>query len=162
MIMATDHAKGNQEPLADVSMRLMLDGDVSSIMQIEVRAYPFPWTAGIFRDCIRAGYSCHVLLKDGKIAAYVVMSIGAREAHILNICVCPEQRGKGYGRIMMHKMIALARQLQVDMMFLEVRPSNTAARRLYEKLGFNEVGIRDNYYPAEQGREDALLLAMQL
>ena len=160
--MAAEHAQGNQGRQTEVGMRLMLDEDVPGIMRIEEQAYPFPWTAGIFRDCIRAGYSCHVLVREGEIAAYVVMSIGAREAHILNICVSPEQRGQGYGRIMMHKMIALARLLRADMMFLEVRPSNEAARRLYEKLGFNEVGTRNNYYPTEQGREDALLLAMHL
>lgn len=160
--MTAEHAKESQGQQENVGMRLMADEDVPAIMQIEERTYPFPWTAGIFRDCIRAGYCCYVLVECTQIVAYVVMSIGVREAHILNICVSPEQRGLGYGRIMMHKMIALARRLRSDMMFLEVRPSNAAARRLYEKLGFNEIGTRNNYYPTEQGREDALLLAMQL
>jgi len=140
----------------------MVDTDVTGIMKIETRAYAFPWTAGIFRDCMGAGYSCYVLEMNAEIIAYAVMSVGAKEAHILNICVSPDLRGEGYGYVLMDKLVALARQLHADMMFLEVRPSNEAARRLYDKLGFNEIGTRRNYYPAAQGREDALILAKQL
>jgi ribosomal-protein-alanine N-acetyltransferase len=140
----------------------MVDTDVTGIMKIETRAYAFPWTAGIFRDCMGAGYSCYVLEMNAEIIAYAVMSVGAKEAHILNICVSPDLRGEGYGYVLMDKLVALARQLHADMMFLEVRPSNEAARRLYDKLGFNEIGTRHNYYPAAQGREDALILAKQL
>jgi len=161
--MAAEHVGGDREPEGDYAVRVMADADISRIMSIEERAYEFPWTAGIFHDCIRAGYCCYVLEgKERAIIAYAVMSIGAREAHILNICVAPEERRAGYGRILMSKMIALARRLQADIMFLEVRPSNVTALRLYEKLGFNEIGARSNYYPAKQGREDALILAKQL
>lgn len=145
-----------------VVLRTMRDQDVAAIMGIEERAYPFPWSAGIFHDCLRAGYSCHVLERDGELLGYGVMSAGAREAHILNICVSPSRRGRGYGRMLMECMIEEARRRQAEMMFLEVRPSNRPALRLYARLGFNEIGIRNNYYPAEQGREDALLLAKQL
>ena len=157
-----DHVGGRGQGGDKSTVRRMMDEDVPGIMAIETRAYNFPWTKGIFRDCIRAGYCCYVLESDREIVAYVVMSVGAREAHILNICVSPERRGAGYGRILMIKMLEIARRLQADTMFLEVRPSNEAARRLYDKLGFNEIGIRNNYYPAEQGKEDALLLAKQL
>ena len=154
-----DHARGRY---GDFTIRLMVDADVTDVMTIESRAYVYPWTAGIFRDCIGAGYCCYVLEKDAEIIAYAVMSVGAKEAHILNVCVRPETRGQGYGRALMEKLITLARQIRADTMFLEVRPSNGAARGLYDKLGFNEIGTRQNYYPAEQGREDALLLAKQL
>jgi len=160
--MAAKQVDGGRERQGHFVIRPMVDADVPGVMKIEERAYPFPWTAGIFRDCIRAGHCCYVLERSAEIAAYVVMSVGAREAHILNICVRPEERGAGYGRALMDKMLVLARQLQADMMFLEVRPSNEDARRLYDKLGFNEIGIRNNYYPAAQGREDALILAKQL
>ena len=145
-----------------IVLRAMRDDDVPAIMAVEERSYPFPWTAGIFHDCMRAGYSCHVIEKDGRLAGYGVMSAAAREAHILNVCVAPEQRGQGYGRMLMERMIAQARRLHAEMMFLEVRPSNQVALRLYTQLGFNEIGTRNNYYPAERGREDALLLAKQL
>ena len=157
-----DRAGYDQAPQDDFTIRAMLDADVAGIMQIETRAYDFPWTAGIFRDCMGAGYCCYVLEKNTQIIAYAVMSVGAKEAHILNICVSPDMRGGGYGYALMAKLIALASQLDADMMFLEVRPSNDSARRLYDRLGFNEIGIRRNYYPAEQGREDALILAKQL
>ena len=146
----------------DFNIRVMADQDITAVMNIETRAYGFPWTAGIFRDCMGAGYCCYVLEKDGEIIAYAVMSVAVREAHILNICVSPDTRGEGYGYALMDKLIMLARQLHADMMFLEVRPSNRAAYRLYDKLGFNEIGVRRSYYPAEQGREDALILAKQL
>jgi ribosomal-protein-alanine N-acetyltransferase len=160
--MSRDHAGERQAAHCDLTVRVMVDADVTGIMEIETRAYAFPWTAGIFRDCMGAGYSCYVLEKNAEIIAYAVMSVGAKEAHILNICVSPDLRGEGYGYVLMDKLVALARQLQADMMFLEVRPSNEAARRLYDKLGFNEIGTRRNYYPAAQGREDALILAKQL
>jgi len=160
--MSRDHAGKRQAAHGDLIVRVMVDADVTGIMKIETRAYAFPWTAGIFRDCMGAGYSCYVLEKNADIVAYAVMSVGAKEAHILNICVSPDMRGEGCGYALMDKLIALARQLHADMMFLEVRPSNEAARRLYDKLGFNEIGTRRNYYPAAQGREDALILAKQL
>ena len=160
--MSRDHAGKRQATHGDLTVRVMVDADVTGIMKIETRAYAFPWTAGIFRDCMGAGYSCYVLEKNAEIIAYAVMSVGAKEAHILNICVSPDLRGEGFGYALMDKLVALARQLQADMMFLEVRPSNEAARRLYDKLGFNEIGTRHNYYPAAQGREDALILAKQL
>ena len=160
--MTMDRAGLNHGRFGDFSIRAMLDADVTGIMGIETRAYNFPWTAGIFRNCMGAGYCCYVLEKNAEIVAYAVMSVGANEAHILNICVSPDMRGEGYGYALMDRLITLARQLSADMMFLEVRPSNAAARRLYDKLGFNEIGSRRNYYPAAQGREDALILAKQL
>ena len=154
-------ARRSQNP-GNVTLRTMRDQDVAAIMAIEERAYPFPWTAGIFHDCLRAGYSCHVLERGDELIGYGVMSAGAREAHILNVCVSPDERGRGFGRMLMDRMIEQARRLQAEMMFLEVRPSNQPALRLYAQLGFNEIGTRNNYYPAAQGREDALILAKQL
>jgi len=145
-----------------VKARAMLDADVAYIMEIEERAYPFPWTAGIFRDCIRAGYCCHVLEDGGRLIAYAVMTVGGGEAHILNICVSPNEQCQGHGRMLMNKLIAQARRLGADTMFLEVRPSNAPALHLYHRLGFNEIGVRNNYYPADQGREDALIFALHL
>ena len=156
------HADDRRSQHGNFAIRPMVDADVTAIMNIETRAYGYPWTAGIFRDCMGAGYCCYVLERGADIIAYAVMSVAVKEAHILNICVSPDTRGEGYGYALMDRLIALARQLQADMMFLEVRPSNVAACRLYDKLGFNEIGLRRDYYPAEQGREDALILAKQL
>lgn len=142
--------------------RPMTDADLPDIMEIERAAYPFPWTAGILRDCIRVGYNCWVYEIDSVIYGYGVMSVAAGEAHILNLCVRPESQGQGLGRKLLTHIIALARRHGADTLLLEVRPSNLAALKLYQNMGFNEVGVRKGYYPAEQGREDALILALAL
>jgi len=142
--------------------RPMSEADLPEIMEIERRAYPYPWTIGILRDCLRVGYSCWLYEHNGVIQAYGVMSVAAGEAHVLNLCVRPEAQGNGLGRRMLTQMIALARRHGADTLLLEVRPSNLAALHLYQKMGFNEVGSRKNYYPAEHGREDALIFALSL
>ncbi len=145
------------------ALRRMEESDIPAVMEIEQSAYEFPWTEGIFRDCIRAGYCCRVVQRnDTTIIAYAVMSLGAGEAHILNLCVAPPWQQQGYGRALMSDMMDLARRLQADTLFLEVRPSNVAARALYDRLGFNELATRGGYYPSRQGREDALILARPL
>jgi len=140
----------------------MGDADIAEIAAIERSAYTHPWTANLFVDCLRAGYSCWVLKLHGAIIAYGIIAVGAGECHILNLCVKPEMQNNGYGRAMLEHLLELARGHHVDTAFLEVRPSNHAAIRLYEKAGFNEVGMRSNYYPAFVGREDAIILARSL
>lgn len=142
--------------------RPIREDDLPEIMDIERRAYPYPWTQGILRDCIRVGYSCWLYEVESVIHAYGVMSVAAGEAHILNLCVRPESQGQGLGGRMLKQLISLASRQGADTLLLEVRPSNLAALKLYQGLGFNEVGSRKNYYPAEQGREDALILALAL
>ena len=142
--------------------RPMTEDDLSAVMDIERRAYQFPWTSGILRDCLRVGYCCWLLEHDGDIQAYGVMSVATGEAHILNLCVRPESRRRGFGRKILVWLIDIARRHGADTVLLEVRPSNLAAIRLYEQLGFHEVGQRQHYYPADRGRENALILAMSL
>lgn len=149
--------------LADQSrLRPLTPEDLGAIMEIERRAYRFPWTAGIFRDCLRVGYCCWCYECNNRIEGYGVMSVAAGESHILNLTVRPESQRQGIGAKLMRHFLQLARRHNADIVMLEVRPSNTPAVRLYEKMGFNEVGVRRNYYPADQGREDALLLALSL
>ncbi len=149
-----------KDPL--LHLRPMREADVANVLEIEVRAYEFPWTEGIFRDCLRVGYSCWVCEVDGDVIAYGVMSVAAGESHVLNLCVRPDMQGQGLGRKLMERLLGIAGERKVDTMLLEVRPSNQAARRLYESMGFNEVGLRRAYYPARKGREDALILARTL
>lgn len=143
-------------------LRPMHDEDVGAVMDIERRAYPFPWSDGIFHDCIHVGYCCWVYELDGVVVGYAVMSIGAAEAHILNLCVEPEQQRRGIGTQMLELLIELAQQHQANSMFLEVRPSNRGAISLYHAMSFTEVGTRKDYYPATQGRENALILERKL
>lgn len=142
--------------------RPMTEADLPAIMAIELAAYPFPWTEGILRDCLRVGYNCWVYETADGIQGYGVMSVAAGEAHILNLCVRPTEQGKGLGKRLLAYIISLARRHGADTLLLEVRPSNLAALGLYRSVGFNEVGTRKGYYPAEQGREDALILALAL
>lgn len=142
--------------------RMQLD-DVPRIMDVEVRAYPYPWTEGIFRDCLRVGYSCWVLESlEAELCGYAVMSIAVGECHLLNISVSPDYQGQGYGRYLLRCLLDVARERAVEMLFLEVRPSNTPALSLYHSEGFNEIGIRKRYYPDAKGREDALVMALNL
>lgn len=140
----------------------MTADDIGRVMSMEVRAYPFPWTAGIFSDCLRSGYACWLLEEDGALLGYGVLSVAAGEAHLLNLCVDPRRQGQGLGAHLLGKMIELARWHRAERVFLEVRPSNPAALALYARAGFNEIGRRPNYYPARGGREDALVMAMEL
>ncbi|MBI3777214.1 MAG: ribosomal protein S18-alanine N-acetyltransferase [Gammaproteobacteria bacterium] len=144
------------------ALRPMQLGDVAAIMDIERRVYPFPWSEGIFRDCVHVGYCCWVLEQGSEIVAYAVMSIGAAEAHILNICVAPEQQGRGIGSQLLLHLLELAGRHQAAAVFLEVRPSNKKAIKLYHALGFQDVGIRKDYYPDHKGRENALILERKL
>jgi ribosomal-protein-alanine N-acetyltransferase len=133
--------------------------DISDIMAIEERVYKFPWTRRIFLDCIRVGYSCECCEADGRLIAYGIMSMGANEAHVLNLCVDPDWQNQGIGHDLLQHLLDIAGENAVDTVFLEVRPSNHAAVALYEKLGFNTIGTRKDYYPAQDGREDAMILA---
>jgi ribosomal-protein-alanine N-acetyltransferase len=139
--------------------RIMTAKDIPAVMVIEKQAYPYPWTEGIFRDCLRVGYQCRTLEQDGQIQAYGVISVAAGESHILNICVRPELRRQGFGRCMLGYLMDEARRTGARTMLLEVRVSNATAVHMYQRAGFNEIGHRPNYYPARDGREDALLMA---
>lgn len=148
--------------ISTLVLRRMEADDLSAVMKIERAAYAFPWSEGIFRDCMRVGYGCLVYQQDGVIQAYGVMSVAAGDCHILNLCVGPQEQGRGLGRRVLAKMLDLARSLDADTAILEVRPSNRHAVSLYQSEGFNEVGRRKRYYPAGKGREDALIFAKSL
>jgi ribosomal-protein-alanine N-acetyltransferase len=143
-------------------MRAMNEVDLAEVIQIELRAYEFPWTLGIFKDCLRAGYGCFVLATHAEILGYFVLSVAAREGHVLNICIDPAEQGHGHGRRLMKRLLDLARWYRCERVFLEVRPSNPRAIALYHDLGFNEIGRRPRYYPAKNGREDAIVMAIEL
>jgi [ribosomal protein S18]-alanine N-acetyltransferase len=147
---------------ASTTLRVMRDADIATVMAIETRAYPFPWTDGIFRDCINACYPSWLLMQQDVVIGYGVISIAAREAHILNICIDPEAQSHGHGRRLLRALVRIARAQHAERVFLEVRPSNPRAIALYFDEGFNEIGRRPRYYPAQTGREDAIVMAMEL
>ena len=143
-------------------LRPMREQDLDEVIAIEHSAYPFPWTPGIFRDCLRVGYPAWVLHEHGAIIGYAVLSVAAGEAHLLNICVDPRRQGQGLGRWLLRSLLEIARRDGAERMFLEVRPSNPHAVALYEDEGFNEIGRRPRYYPTHGGREDAIVMALEL
>jgi ribosomal-protein-alanine N-acetyltransferase len=141
--------------VANVRFRPMALADVAAVVAVERASYLFPWSEGVFRDCIRVGYLCRVVEFAGEVAGYGIMSYGAGEAHILNICIRGDLRNAGIGRRLMDFLLERARAADMHDVFLEVRPSNPVAIRLYETLGFTRVGVRKAYYQASGGREDA-------
>lgn len=143
-------------------IRQMRALDVADVVAIEHAAYQFPWSEGIFRDCLRVGYVCRVVTVAQVLMGYGVMSTGAGEAHILNLCVGESFRCQGLGRALMLELIDRAATAGVREAFLEVRPSNTAAIRLYQSMGFVHLGMRRGYYQAAMGREDAAVLRLAI
>jgi len=146
----------------EVVIRTMRGSDVADVVGIERGSYQFPWSEGIFRDCLRVGYVCRVVTLSRQVMAYGVMSFGTGEAHILNLCVAETYRCRGVGRRLLGSLIERATAAGMADAFLEVRPSNTAAIRLYLSLGFEQVGMRRGYYQAANGREDAAVLRRAL
>jgi len=147
-----------REPL----LRPMRKSDLNDVLAVEQAAYEFPWSLGIFRDCLRIGYDCHVYQMPHGLMGHGIMSVAMGECHLLNICVHPDYQRQGYGRQMVEYLLAQARSRNAVVALLEVRVRNVAAYRLYTALGFDEIGVRKAYYPAHNGREDAIILARDL
>lgn len=140
-------------------IRSMSPVDLKAVAAVEQASYQVPWSQGIFRDCLLAGYQCLVLEIGGTISGYAIMSVAAGEAHILNLCVHPECQQRGCGRRLLNALLIKAQVLGVERVFLEVRPSNDVAIRLYRSAGFEQIGVRPSYYQARGGREDAVIFA---
>ena len=149
-----------KDPL--LGIRPMREEDLDAVIAIELHVYEFPWTLGIFRDCLRAGYCCWVMTLAEQLIGYGVTSVAVDECHVLNVCIHPQWQGQGLGHKLVRRLLNLASQRGAETAFLEVRQSNSAARALYRRLGFIEVGRRRDYYPTQDGREDALVLSLTL
>lgn len=140
------------------SIREMRQTDVMAVAAIERSVYEFPWSAGIFRDCLLAGYVSVVLEQAGTVVGYSIMSVAAGEAHLLNLALAESARRRGYGRMLLTHQMDLARGAGAGSMYLEVRPSNGPALALYQQCGFEVLGRRKGYYRARFGTEDAVVL----
>jgi ribosomal-protein-alanine N-acetyltransferase len=148
--------------MPELSFRIARESDVPEILRIERLSYPFPWTEGIFRDCLRVNYTCRVAQIGVALAGYGIMSVAAGEAHLLNLCVSEDFRCRGVGRRLLAHLLQVAVIAGAREAFLEARPSNTSAIRLYQALGFVQIGVRRGYYQAADGREDAMVLKRQV
>ncbi|MCF8173793.1 MAG: ribosomal protein S18-alanine N-acetyltransferase [Burkholderiaceae bacterium] len=140
----------------------MTAADVDAVVDAEARSHKFPWTRGNFLDSLTAGHGAWLALEDGRMIGYAVMMQILDEIHLLNITVLPELQRKGLGSSLLLRLFEMARQQAASRMLLEVRPGNVSALGLYRRHGFVEIGRRRDYYPATQGREDAIVMAREL
>ena len=140
----------------------MTAADLDAVAEAEGRIHPFPWTRGNFADSLAAGNGAWLALEDGRMIGYAVMMQVLDEVHLLNISVLPELQRGGRGSALLVKLFDLARTRAATRMLLEVRPGNVSGQALYRRHGFVEIGRRSDYYPAHEGREDAIVMARDL
>ena len=144
---------------AAYALRPMREHDIPRVSAIECRSYDFPWSVGVFADCLRAGYCCWTVVEADELAGYGIMTVTAQECHILNVCIDPRFRRRGYAGLLINQLLESAAAHGAKKAYLEVRPSNRAALDLYLGNGFSRIGERSGYYPARDGREDAFVLS---
>lgn len=143
-------------------LRDMTEADLDTVLRIERGVHAHPWTPGNFSDALRSKYQCKVCESDGTMLGYAVLMLAVDEAELLDIAIAAEHQRHGWGRKLLDEMMALARRHEMRSVFLEVRASNAAAIGLYRSMGFADIGLRRDYYPAENGREDAILMGLEL
>lgn len=136
--------------------------DIDKVWQMEKQANRFPWSKGNFEDCLKGGYRSFLYFVADDMIGYSVVQSVLDEVHLLNICIKPDSQGKGFGRQVLDHVIELALEQSASIVVLEVRASNFRAQQLYLSTGFNEMSVRRGYYPAEQGREDGVLMGLEL
>ena len=160
----TRHSAGQTTSQAarHATRRAMTARDGHGVQTIETSAYSFPWTRGNFIDSLAAGYHAEVLECDAALVGYFVAMAGVDELHLLNVTVAPAHQGQGFGSLLLDVVKQLGLDLGLPRLLLEVRHGNEHARALYQRRGFTEVGLRHGYYPAAQGREDAVVMSLHL
>ena len=159
---ASPHVAVGAVGAAAPPLRVMRATDLDAVQAIERRAYEQPWGHGVFLDCIGAGCECRVLERRRDVIGYALMSVGACECHLLNLCIDPRFQRRGHGRRLLRRMLGIAAGRGVARAILEVSVTNPSAMQLYLSEGFNRIGRRRNYYPSSHGREDAVVLARLL
>ena len=145
-----------------MKFREMSESDLARVLDVERNAYAHPWTEGNFKDCLSGSYENWLLESEGNIIGHGIISVAVGEAHLLNICVAKSYQRQGLGRIILNYLLDLSRKLEASVMFLEVRESNLSALALYRNEGYEQIGLRKNYYPAITGREHAIVMSLQL
>ena len=149
--------------LKDVpELHAMREADLAEVLKIENAIYTHPWTHGNFADSLRAGYDCFTWRVSGELVGYFILMAAAGEAHLLNLSIAERHQRRGHGTALLREVAALARRRGASNMFLEVRPSNEGAQKLYTRFGFRKIAVRRDYYPARFGREDALVFSLSL
>ena len=140
----------------------MREADLAEVLEIETAVYSHPWTRGNFTDSLRAGYQCWTWRCGRELIGYFVLLVAAGEGHLLNLSIGESAQRRGHGSTLLAEIMRMAKARGAQQVFLEVRPSNQGAKALYRRFGFRQVAVRAGYYPAESGREDALVLSLPL
>lgn len=148
--------------MIETILRDMTEADLDAVLRIERGVHTHPWTPGNFTDALRSKYVCKVYESKQEMLGYAVLMLAVDEAELLDIAIDKQYQRHGWGRKLLEEMMALARRHDMRRMVLEVRASNAAAIGLYRKAGFADIGLRRDYYPAQNGREDAILMGRAL
>lgn len=148
--------------MTELSISQMQLADIDKVWQIEKQSNRFPWTKGNFEDCLKSGYRTFLYSVNHELIGFSVVQSVLDEIHLLNICVKPDYQGRGFGRQILNHVLEIALGQTAAIVVLEVRISNFRAQQLYLSMGFNEMSVRRGYYPAEQGREDGVLMGLEL
>lgn len=172
-----NYLESSTEGVSELSFLPMTVADLDSVLAIETVSHLHPWTKGNFLDSLAAGHWAYCVrpqLKDtikgsyldpSVLWAYCILYPAVDELHLLNITVSLKLRRMGIGVKMMNAIEGVAAQQKMPRIILEVRPSNLGALALYQSLGYEQIGLRKNYYPADSAsglREDALVLAKSI
>ncbi len=142
--------------------RAIRDGDIGAVATIEKDVYAFPWSPGNFRDSLLSGYECWGCWAENQLIGYAIIMVALEEAHLLNFAIARAWQGRGAGAKFLGFVVEESLRIGCEMLYLEVRPTNVIGRRLYERFGFKQLGLRRDYYPAVSGREDALFLGLNI
>ncbi len=142
--------------------RAIRDGDIGAVATIEKDVYAFPWSPGNFRDSLLSGYQCWGCWAENQLIGYAIIMVAVEEAHLLNFAIARAWQGRGAGAKFLGFVVEESLRIGCEMLYLEVRPTNVIGRRLYERFGFKQLGLRRDYYPAVSGREDALFLGLNI
>ena len=136
--------------------------DLDAVYRLEVANYPVPWSKGVIKDCIQSDYQSVLLKQNQSIIGYAFLMVGFEECHLLNMCIDKHVQNQGLGRKLLQYLENICKYHQSTSFLLEVRKSNPIAHSLYSSFGFEQIGVRKNYYRTVDGREDAIVMIKQL
>lgn len=148
--------------VSEARFETLTEAWMDAVLAVEQQAYTHPWSRGNFLDSIRSGYQAQVLVGDDHLIGYFVAMKGVDEVHLLNITVAPAFQRQGWSRVMLDALATWSRGQGAQWLWLEVRVSNTRAYSVYLAHGYQRVGVRRAYYPAFEGREDAIVMSLKL
>lgn len=146
-----------------VALTTLTEADVEALVAVEKLAYSHPWSLGNFRDAFKAGNLAQGLRAGDQWVGYFVAMQVLDEVHLLNITVAPTFQRQGWARCLLQSLSLWSQAHQASSLWLEVRESNARALKLYQAFGFEQVGLRKDYYPVgRSSREAAVVMRMAL